>query len=729
MANRKCTKCGHVEGEFTFFCTVCGAQTAPESGGNVPTEKKTEAPKNIPTIVSKTPKKQTENVKIENEVSSESLEVDTTDLPQSEVENQQTCEDFPVDEPTMTNEEVPTSEKSESNTKTLKLIIGIISAVILIGIIIVIIIVLKNNDSKEDNNNILVSSEKENQQGKGNNAYQDGIMDVEKTSSNNDITDKPVNDVSISNEQKTTFENHSGSESDDKNTSSIEEIKQDDKVDENHEIVDLEIDELILSQENVILEIGDEYQLYANVDSGDLHWWSDNSDIVLVDNGRIKAASSGEANVLAFYGSLISKCHIIVNKPPKVVLDEKNLNSMIKKITASSTLKEKTITHKPENLIDNDKTTCWCESVNGPGIGEYIKVEFNSIVTITELDILNGYMKKESTFDKNSKLAKITIEYSGGKVDVELDKLTYKKASKLDYSDAIRFNEPIETDYITIYIKDTYKGNTYEDTCVSEIRILGDSSYQESQPEIKRKKVEDVESEVLKIRKIYKEIEANRDKKYYTVKEIKSGVKEYIDPVSYEVICIVIKKGIDGIDYTRYYYFNNEELMFAYLEGDDAHRLYFKDGYLFRWRYTANSKNVDKAINHDNETTSDYLEWEDFAIREAETYVDIFIPSDDEDEWYEGYDEYIFFDSDTRYLSSYELIGLSKDECKLARNEIYARRGRKFKDKELQEYFNSKSWYHGTISPDDFDEKVFNEYEIANKDLIVEYEKAMGYRK
>ena len=48
--------------------------------------------------------------------------------------------------------------------------------------------------------------------------------------------------------------------------------------------------------------------------------------------------------------------------------------------------------------------------------------------------------------------------------------------------------------------------------------------------------------------------------------------------------------------------------------------------------------------------------------------------------------------------------------------------------KNLKSYFESKSWYEGTIEPEDFDDSVFNEYEIANRDLIVEYEKEKGYR-
>lgn len=75
-----------------------------------------------------------------------------------------------------------------------------------------------------------------------------------------------------------------------------------------------------------------------------------------------------------------------------------------------------------------------------------------------------------------------------------------------------------------------------------------------------------------------------------------------------------------------------------------------------------------------------------------------------------------------------ELEGYTEDDCRIARNELYARHGRKFSDEFLVTYFESKSWYEGTIEPEDFDESVFNEYELANRDLIVEYEEKMGYR-
>ncbi|MCI8464924.1 MAG: YARHG domain-containing protein [Lachnospiraceae bacterium] len=89
--------------------------------------------------------------------------------------------------------------------------------------------------------------------------------------------------------------------------------------------------------------------------------------------------------------------------------------------------------------------------------------------------------------------------------------------------------------------------------------------------------------------------------------------------------------------------------------------------------------------------------------------------------------EYILPTSDSAYLTEADLAALTKEELRLARNEIYARHGRKFKDSGLNNYFMSKSWYVPLIDPDRFNENVFNEYEAANRKLIADYEKKMGY--
>lgn len=90
--------------------------------------------------------------------------------------------------------------------------------------------------------------------------------------------------------------------------------------------------------------------------------------------------------------------------------------------------------------------------------------------------------------------------------------------------------------------------------------------------------------------------------------------------------------------------------------------------------------------------------------------------------------DYILPTSNIEYLTMEDLEGLTAEECRIARNELYARYGRKFTDETLKAYFESKEWYEGTIETEDFQETMLNEYEVANRDLIVEYETLKGYR-
>lgn len=84
--------------------------------------------------------------------------------------------------------------------------------------------------------------------------------------------------------------------------------------------------------------------------------------------------------------------------------------------------------------------------------------------------------------------------------------------------------------------------------------------------------------------------------------------------------------------------------------------------------------------------------------------------------------DYILPYSNTRELTDSELHGLTKDELRLARNEIYARYGRVFRDEALQEYFDSKSWYKNTSKLPLGTEPTLTKLELANIELIQTYE-------
>lgn len=93
--------------------------------------------------------------------------------------------------------------------------------------------------------------------------------------------------------------------------------------------------------------------------------------------------------------------------------------------------------------------------------------------------------------------------------------------------------------------------------------------------------------------------------------------------------------------------------------------------------------------------------------------------------------DYILPESSSRYYSESELSGLTDKEVLFALNEIYARKGRIFTGEEFKRYFESKSWYRGTIPADEFDANQndrFNEYEKANIALLVKIAEERGLR-
>ena len=91
---------------------------------------------------------------------------------------------------------------------------------------------------------------------------------------------------------------------------------------------------------------------------------------------------------------------------------------------------------------------------------------------------------------------------------------------------------------------------------------------------------------------------------------------------------------------------------------------------------------------------------------------------------------YIFSNSSSSYLSNSDVSALSDNNLTIALNEIYARRGRIFKDSALSSYFNSQAWYTPKYTQAEFDKNVtFNDYEQKNLQLMINEEKSRGIRK
>lgn len=86
-------------------------------------------------------------------------------------------------------------------------------------------------------------------------------------------------------------------------------------------------------------------------------------------------------------------------------------------------------------------------------------------------------------------------------------------------------------------------------------------------------------------------------------------------------------------------------------------------------------------------------------------------------------EEYIFPVSHMTPIEEMVLVDMSDNQLRLARNEIYARHGRQFTNEYLQNYFDSCSWYEGSISPEDFSEEMLSQVERDNLEIIVAAEK------
>ena len=86
--------------------------------------------------------------------------------------------------------------------------------------------------------------------------------------------------------------------------------------------------------------------------------------------------------------------------------------------------------------------------------------------------------------------------------------------------------------------------------------------------------------------------------------------------------------------------------------------------------------------------------------------------------------DYILANSGTKLLTNDDIKGMSKHDLALARNEIYARHGRKFQTEEYSKYFSGKSWY--SINPNynySDDDSNLNSIEVKNVQFILNAER------
>jgi hypothetical protein len=157
--------------------------------------------------------------------------------------------------------------------------------------------------------------------------------------------------------------------------------------------------------------------------------------------------------------------------------DARNLSPFAEMSASSELPSDRWGTYHPWSAIDGLLSTPWTEDAQGPGIGEWIMLEFRSAIEIHSIGIAVGYDRDEGdtfhspeVFAANNRLKRATVVFSNG----EHVELNFADSRGVQVVPLVRAPGPnIETTFVKIVIDEVYPGSKYDATCVAEIEIWG----------------------------------------------------------------------------------------------------------------------------------------------------------------------------------------------------------------------------------------------------------------
>lgn len=140
-------------------------------------------------------------------------------------------------------------------------------------------------------------------------------------------------------------------------------------------------------------------------------------------------------------------------------------------IQASSSLSEK---YKAKKIHDCSITTAWVEGKSGNGEGEYVRYSFpGSCPRITDVIILNGYVKDEATWKNNGRVKKLLMYYNE-KPHAILNLKDSRDCQRFDVGILGYKDKETAPDWnIKFEILEIYPGEKYQDTAITEIYFDG----------------------------------------------------------------------------------------------------------------------------------------------------------------------------------------------------------------------------------------------------------------
>jgi hypothetical protein len=173
------------------------------------------------------------------------------------------------------------------------------------------------------------------------------------------------------------------------------------------------------------------------------------------------------------------------------VSENQNISKM--HILASSTLNEWDDINKYSliNTFTNDNNTTWCEGVKGNGISEFIIMVFEDLIQtersvstieiyydIDTIRIKNGFTKSTATYYDNNRVKELTVTIHNHEMKKYSESFRVNLSdNSLDFQDIVipeKYRKGINK--IRLQIDSVFKGNNYDDTCISKIEFLHNNS-------------------------------------------------------------------------------------------------------------------------------------------------------------------------------------------------------------------------------------------------------------
>ena len=122
-------------------------------------------------------------------------------------------------------------------------------------------------------------------------------------------------------------------------------------------------------------------------------------------------------------------------------------------------------TYYAANAIDGKRSTAWIEGVDGAGIGEWIRFDFDREIVLHRILWQPGYFKSPQIWAQNNRLAAVTAYFSDGS-SREITFVDRMESQKVDIGS-------VRTKWVRFVIKSVYYGAD-PDTALSEIAFEWD---------------------------------------------------------------------------------------------------------------------------------------------------------------------------------------------------------------------------------------------------------------